>query len=69
MPAANMKVILFYAWQWTKCRARVGVAVLALVSIAIIPSVAADISYVYDDVGRLRAVIDPASDTAVYAYL
>jgi YD repeat-containing protein len=29
---------------------------------------AADISYVYDDLGRLKAAIDPASDTAVYSY-
>jgi YD repeat-containing protein len=32
------------------------------------PPAAADISYVYDDAGRLRAVIDPATDTAIYAY-
>lgn len=32
------------------------------------PSPASDISYVYDNLGRLIAVIDPASDTAVYAY-
>jgi YD repeat-containing protein len=31
-------------------------------------SPAADISYVYDNAGRLIAVIDPASDTAIYAY-
>jgi YD repeat-containing protein len=29
---------------------------------------AADISYVYDNLGRLIAVIDPATDTAVYSY-
>jgi large repetitive protein len=29
---------------------------------------AADITYVYDDLGRLVGVIDPASDTAVFAY-
>src|SRR5687767_15872103 len=29
---------------------------------------AAAISYVYDDLGRLRAVIDPGTDTAVYNY-
>jgi YD repeat-containing protein len=29
---------------------------------------AADISYIYDELGRLRAVVDPASDTAVYSY-
>jgi len=26
------------------------------------------IQYIYDDLGRLRAVVDPASDTAVYSY-
>jgi YD repeat-containing protein len=29
---------------------------------------AAEISYVYDELGRLKAVIDPAADTAVYSY-
>ncbi len=29
---------------------------------------AADITYVYDELGRLTAVIDPAGDTATYAY-
>lgn len=29
---------------------------------------AADISYVYDNLGRVVAVIDPATDTAVYTY-
>lgn len=36
--------------------------------LGVFPGLAAGISYVYDDAGRLRAVIDPASDTAVYAY-
>lgn len=27
---------------------------------------AADIGYIYDELGRLRAVIDPNSDTAIY---
>jgi YD repeat-containing protein len=44
------------------------VSVVALVVLLILPGLAADISYVYDDAGRLRAVIDPASDTAIYAY-
>ena len=39
-----------------------------LVLVVSLPSLAADISYVYDDAGRLRAVIDPAMDTAVYGY-
>jgi len=40
----------------------------ALALVVSLPSLAADISYVYDDAGRLRAVIDPATDTAVYGY-
>ncbi len=39
-----------------------------LLPILLLSSSAADISYVYDDAGRLRAVIDPASDTAIYGY-
>ncbi len=39
-----------------------------LLPILLLSSSAADISYVYDDAGRLRAAIDPASDTAIYAY-
>ncbi len=33
-----------------------------------VPSPTATISYVYDNLGRLLAVIDPATDTAVYQY-
>jgi YD repeat-containing protein len=29
---------------------------------------AAEVSYVYDDLGRLKAVIDPGTDTAIYNY-
>jgi YD repeat-containing protein len=53
--------------QWLPSRIGVAIAVLALGLIGA-SSLAADISYVYDDAGRLRAVIDPASDTAVYTY-
>jgi YD repeat-containing protein len=31
-------------------------------------AVAADISYIYDDVGQLRAVVDPAGETALYRF-
>ena len=37
---------------------------LALLGGALVPTGAADISYVYDDASQLLAVIDPASDTA-----
>ncbi len=44
-------------------------AVTGLLVLAIsAPSPAADISYVYDNLGRVLAVIDPATDTAVYQY-
>jgi hypothetical protein len=42
---------------------------LALMAGALAPTIAADISYVYDQAGRLLAVIDPTTDTAIYAYL
>jgi YD repeat-containing protein len=43
---------------------------IGFVSMALVGglSSASDISYVYDNLGRVLAVIDPASDTAVYAY-
>lgn len=40
----------------------------ALLQALILTSSAANISYVYDQAGRLLAVIDPATDTAIYAY-
>lgn len=54
--------------RWTTGRLSVLSLVAAWALLLILPSLAADISYVYDDAGRLRAVIDPASDTAIYAY-
>jgi len=43
---------------------------IGLVSMALVCglSSAANISYVYDNLGRVLAVIDPATDTAVYSY-
>lgn len=58
----------WHMWLSRKRRAQVATAAFVLACLTILPGVAADISYVYDDGGRLRAVIDPASDTAVYAY-
>jgi len=48
-------------------------AVLGLIAVAILfvpalPVVAAPVSYIYDDLGRLIAVIDEASETAIYEY-
>ncbi len=56
-----------HAIPWRRCRVRV-VTVIVLLFLVLPLSLAADISYVYDDAGRLRAVIDPTSDTAVYGY-
>jgi YD repeat-containing protein len=39
-----------------------------LVTVAASGSADADITYVYDELGRLVGVIDPGSDTAVYSY-
>ena len=50
------------------CHAAIRAFTLWLCLSPIVPLAAADISYVYDNVGRLLAVIDPATDTAVYAY-
>lgn len=49
----------------------VGGSALALAALLLVspPQLSgADISYVYDNLGRVIAVIDPATDTAVYAY-
>ncbi|MBK9308799.1 MAG: RHS repeat protein [Nitrospira sp.] len=45
------------------------VCVLMLGAVVPTQAVADQAQYIYDDAGRLRAVIDPASDTAIYAYL
>jgi YD repeat-containing protein len=63
-----MRANLRCKWQSRRRRALLTTAAIVLVCLGIFPGLAADISYVYDDAGRLRAVIDPASDTAVYAY-
>ncbi|MDI3465367.1 MAG: putative internalin [Nitrospira sp.] len=49
-------------------QASLAIAALVLMVTAFLPDASADISYVYDDAGRLRAVIDPATNTAIYAY-
>lgn len=55
---------------WSKIqRSLRAIAVTGVLLLAsTVPSPAGDISYVYDNLGRLLAVIDPASDTAVYGY-
>ncbi|TKB68030.1 MAG: peptidase [Nitrospira sp.] len=53
-------------WKQIGAAACAGALSLCVLSTAPLP--AADISYVYDDLGRVRAVINPASDTAIYAY-
>ena len=63
-----MNADVWRMWRSLKRRAQVATAALIFALIGIVSSSAADISYVYDDAGRLLAVIDPVSDTAVYAY-
>ncbi len=59
-----MNVTLPRSWWWS-----IGlVSIVALTAFLLPPGLAADISYVYDDAGRLPDVIDPANDTAIYAY-
>lgn len=64
-----MNADVWRVWLSLKRGIQVATAALLFAVIGIIASSAADISYVYDDAGRLQAVIDPGSDTAVYAYL
>ncbi|OQW62894.1 MAG: hypothetical protein BVN28_04885 [Nitrospira sp. ST-bin4] len=56
--------------RWRRFFARLCIigAALALLATSVLSSSAGDISYVYDNLGRVIAVIDPATDTAVYAY-
>lgn len=63
-----MHATLWCLWRSLKRRGLVAATAFALTCLVILSGVAADISYVYDDAGRLMAVIDPASDTAMYAY-
>jgi YD repeat-containing protein len=59
------------SWKCIVPRGGLAGGVLALVTM-LLPSPsqlsAGDISYVYDNLGRVLAVIDPASDTAIYSY-
>lgn len=57
----------------TLCSAVRRMAVLLLLLAALIPGLypqegGSTLRYVYDELGRLIAVVDPASDTAVYSY-
>lgn len=63
-----MTVSLMRGWRWATSPLQIIPLTVVLAVLLILPGQAADISYVYDDVGRLRAVIDPASDTAIYVY-
>ena len=54
--------------KWNHTAAAARAIALSLCLLATAPLSGADISYVYDHLGRLLAVIDPASDTAVYSY-
>lgn len=54
--------------KWNHTYAAARAIALSLGLLATNPLSGADISYVYDNLGRVLAVIDPASDTAIYAY-
>lgn len=63
------RVVMMTFW-WSKIQRSLRVlAVAGILSLATtVPSQAGDISYVYDNLERVLAVIDPATDTAVYQY-
>ena len=63
-----MNVTLSRLGWWSTGHISVFSLAIALVLILVFTSLVADISYVYDDAGRPRTVIDPASDPAIYAY-
>ncbi len=63
-----MNADVWRMWLSLKRRTQGATVALIFALIGIISSAAADISYVYDDAGRLMAVIDPVTDTAIYAY-
>jgi len=44
------------------------VAIVLLVSVSLGDAQTNPISYIYDELGRLKAAIDPAADTAIYTY-
>jgi YD repeat-containing protein len=56
--------ILIFAWLFSSFPPSWQIGTL----FGIQKAAAADITYIYDELGRLRAVVDPASDTAVYSY-
>jgi len=64
----RMTAITISRWQRVRSTVRTVALILALSLTGLLPSGAGDISYVYDQVGRLMAVIDPATDTAIYSY-
>ena len=69
VPRAEERVVMKTTW-WSQVQSSLrALAVTGVLVLAIsVPSPASDISYVYDSLGRVLAVIDPATNTAVYAY-
>jgi|CXWL01.1.fsa_nt_gi YD repeat-containing protein len=63
-----MTAIIISRWQRVRHAVRTVALILVLSLTGLLPSGASDISYVYDQLGRLMAVIDPATDTALYSY-
>lgn len=63
------RIVMKISWWSTVQRSLRALAVAGVLFLGLsAPSPAGDISYVYDNLGRVLAVIDPATDTAVYQY-
>lgn len=54
------------SWWWSVGLVLIVLGVVALVFLLVFPGLTAETNYVYDDAGRLRTVIDSASDRAIY---
>lgn len=50
------------------CNVRRGLSLGVMSLLLIASAVRADIIYIYDDLGRLKAVVDPTTDAGVYTY-
>lgn len=63
-----MNVTLPRSWWWSTGHTSVFSLAMPLTLLLVSPSLAVDVSNVDDNASRLRAVIDHASDHAIYAY-
>ena len=58
-----------YVSTWSRARGLGMFALLAILFIVHPPMAEADVNYVYDELGRLKTVTDPAGNIAQYNYL